>query len=107
MPDQAKFVTGSTMRHVAVMSSTGATGLLALFLVDLLDMYFISLLGEVELAAAIGFAGTILFFSTSVSIGLSIAQGALVSRYVAAVNESRRRMLLRAYLSIPLSLERL
>ncbi|WP_434361262.1 MATE family efflux transporter [Parasalinivibrio latis] len=82
MPDQAKFITGSTMRHVAVMSSTGATGLLALFLVDLLDMYFISLLGEVELAAAIGFAGTLLFFSTSVSIGLSIAQGALVSRAV-------------------------
>ena len=43
-------------------------------------MFFLSLLGEVELAAAVGFAGTILFFTTSISIGLSIAMGALVSR---------------------------
>nr|WP_305814435.1 MATE family efflux transporter [Photobacterium leiognathi] len=62
------------------MSGTGAIGLMALFLVDLLDMFFISLLGEVELAAAIGFAGTLVFFSTSISIGTSIAAGALVSR---------------------------
>lgn len=77
---QAKFVTGSPMRHIVVMSGTGAIGLMALFLVDLLDMFFISLLGEVELAAAIGFAGTLVFFSTSISIGTSIAAGALVSR---------------------------
>ncbi|WP_439899179.1 MATE family efflux transporter [Photobacterium leiognathi] len=77
---QAKFVTGSPMKHIVVMSGTGAIGLMALFLVDLLDMFFISLLGEVELAAAIGFAGTLVFFSTSISIGTSIAAGALVSR---------------------------
>ncbi len=82
MSTDARFISGSTMRHVVVMASTGATGLMALFLVDLLDMYFISLLGQVELAAAIGFAGTLLFFSTSVSIGISIAQGALVSRAI-------------------------
>ncbi|MGF1865058.1 MATE family efflux transporter [Enterovibrio norvegicus] len=81
---QAKFVNGSIMRHITVMSTSGAVGLMALFLVDLVDMFFISLLGQVELAAAIGFAGTIVFFSTSVSIGTSIATGALVSRALGA-----------------------
>lgn len=87
----AKFVTGSTMKHIIVMSGTGAVGLMALFLVDLLDMFFISLLGEIELAAAIGFAGTLVFFSTSASIGTSIAMGALVSRALGAGKKEKAR----------------
>ncbi len=59
---QAKFVNGAIMRHITVMSTSGAVGLMALFLVDLADIFFISLLGQVELAAAVGFAGTIIFF---------------------------------------------
>lgn len=62
------------------MTSASATGLLAMFAVDLIDMYFLTLLGEQELAAAVGFAGTLLFFLVSVSIGLQIALGALVAR---------------------------
>ncbi len=81
---QAKFLTGSTMRHIIVMSCTGAIGIMALFLVDLADMFFISLLGEVQLAAAIGFAGSLIFFSTSASIGCSIAVGALLSKSIGA-----------------------
>lgn len=45
---QAKFLTGSIMRHIVVMSGTGAIGLMALFLVDLLDMFFISMLGQIN-----------------------------------------------------------
>ena len=78
----SRFTSGSILRHVIVMASTGAVGLTTLFLVDLADMFFLSLLGEVALAAAVGFAGTILFFTTSISIGLSIAMGALVSRAI-------------------------
>lgn len=77
---QAVFTQGSTMRHVVVMTTASATGLLAMFGVDLVDMYFLTLLGEQELAAAVGFAGTLLFFLVSVSIGLQIALGALVAR---------------------------
>ncbi|OAJ94036.1 MATE family efflux transporter [Vibrio bivalvicida] len=85
MPDQsAKFVEGSTMRHILVMSGAGSVGLMALFVVDLVDMLFISMLGQVELAAAVGFAGTLVFFSTSISIGTSIAMGALVSKAIGA-----------------------
>ncbi|MEZ8968275.1 MATE family efflux transporter [Vibrio breoganii] len=81
---QAKFVEGSTMRHILTMSGAGSIGLMSLFIVDLLDMMFISMLGQVELAAAVGFAGTLIFFSTSISIGTSIAMGALVSKELGA-----------------------
>lgn len=72
------------MRHVIVMTSTGATGLVALFLVDFADMYFLSLLGEIEIAAAIGYAGTVMFFTVAIGIGLAIATTALVSKAVGA-----------------------
>ena len=89
----AKFVEGSTMRHILVMSGAGSVGLMALFLVDLLDMLFISMLGQVELAAAVGFAGTLVFFSTSISIGTSIAMGALVSKAIGAKQRDHARRL--------------
>ena len=76
--EQARFLSGSPMRHITVMSVTASVGLMAVFLVDLVDMIFISMLGQDELAAAIGYAGTILFFTTSFSIGVAIAAGALV-----------------------------
>ncbi len=76
----AKFVTGSTMRHVLTMTATGSIGLVAIFVVDALNLFYISRLGQKELAAAVGYAGTILFFFTSIGIGLSIAATALTSR---------------------------
>lgn len=88
-----RFVTGSTMGHIVAMTAAGATGLMALFLVDFADMYFISLLGEAALAAAIGFAGTVLFFTTAICIGMSIATGALVSRRVGAGDDEGARAL--------------
>ena len=78
--EPAKFVTGSTMRHVVTMTATGSVGLVAIFIVDALNLFYISLLGQQELAAAIGYAGTLLFFSTSIAIGLSIAATALTAR---------------------------
>ncbi|CAH0539184.1 MATE family efflux transporter [Vibrio marisflavi] len=87
----AKFVEGSTMKHILVMTGAGSVGLMGLFVVDLLDMLFISMLGQVELAAAIGFAGTLTFFSTSISIGTSIAMGALVSKAIGAKQRQKAR----------------
>ena len=51
------FLRGSTMKHVLVMTSTSSVGLLALFAVDVFDIYFINLLGDQRLVAAVGFAG--------------------------------------------------
>jgi putative MATE family efflux protein len=88
-----KFVEGSTMRHVVVMTATGSLGLMAIFVVDFLDLFYISLLGQQELAAAIGYAGTILFFMTSLCIGVSIAATALVSRALGARRREDSRRL--------------
>lgn len=76
----AKFTTGSTLRHVITMAATGSIGLIAIFVVDALNLFYISLLGVQELAAAIGFAATLMFFTVSFSIGLTIATSAVVSR---------------------------
>jgi len=90
---KGKFVSGNIFKHIVVMSSTNAIGLTALFLVDLADLFFISLLGEVELAAAVGYAGTIAFFSTSISIGLSISMTALVSKAIGEQNRLKAKRL--------------
>ena len=79
-PTAGKFVTGSTLTHVLNMTAAGSVGLIAIFAVDLLNLFYISLLGQKELAAAVGYAGTLLFFVLSIGIGLAIAVGALTSR---------------------------
>ena len=80
MAEQAKFLEGNLFRHITVMSLTASLGLMAVFAVDFVDMIFISMLGKAELAAAIGYAGAILFFTSSFGIGMAIAAGALVAR---------------------------
>lgn len=92
--EQAKFLNGDLTGHIITMSLTAAVGFVALFVVDLVDMLFISMLGIEELAAAVGFAGTILFATTSLSIGLGIAGGALVARALGQNRPDRARELL-------------
>ncbi len=81
---QAKFLTGNLLRHITVMSLTSSVGLMAVFAVDFINMIFISMLGKAELAAAIGYAGAILFFTSSVGIGMAISAGSLVARALGA-----------------------
>ena len=88
---QAKFLTGNLFSHVTVMSLTASIGLMAVFLVDFVDMIFISMLGKSELAAAVGYAGAILFFTTSFGIGMAISAGALVARALGAGQKERAR----------------
>jgi Na+-driven multidrug efflux pump len=80
------------MRHVAVMAGTGAIGLVAVFAVDLLNLFYITLLGERPVAAAVGFAGAVGFFQVSFAIGMTIGVGATVSRRIGAgrLAEARR-----------------
>lgn len=84
---EAKFVTGSLMRHVMTMTVTSSIGILAIFAVDFVDVIFISMIGQAELAAAVGYAGSLLFFTNSINIGLSIAAGALVAKSLGADEE--------------------
>jgi len=97
---QAKFIEGSIMRHVCVMTFAATVGLLSLFLVDLVDMYWLSLLGIVELAAAIGYAGSILFFNLAFCIGLSIGCSAVVSQSVGRGDQQKTRVLVGAVLLV-------
>ena len=86
-----RFVAGSTMRHVMVMTFTGAVGLMAMFLVDLADLWFLSLLGDPAITAAIGFAGTLVFINISFAIGAGIAAAALVARHVGSRDNAAAR----------------
>ena len=87
----ARFLHGSIFKHVVVMTLTGALGLMTLFIVELADLYFLSLLNNQQLTAALGFAGTLDFANLSLSIGTGIAAVALVSRNVGAGNTQRAR----------------
>ena len=88
---KAVFTEGSTMRHVLTMTSTGALGLLSIFFVDVVNLFYISLLGEQELAAAVGFASTIMFFMVSISIGFSIAATAITAKAIGSGDQEAAR----------------
>lgn len=89
----AVFLEGNLFRHISVMSLTSSVGLMVVFLVDFVDMIFIAMLGKQELAAAIGYAGAVLYCTTSFGIGMAIAGGALVARALGAddIEGARRR----------------
>ncbi|MBV2359296.1 MATE family efflux transporter [Thalassococcus sp. CAU 1522] len=92
MSERAKFLSGNLFAHVTVMSLTASVGLMAIFAVDFIDMVFIAMLGKAELAAAVGYAGAILFFTTSFGIGMAIAAGALVARALGAGQPDEARL---------------
>ncbi|MGU3536763.1 MATE family efflux transporter [Methylobacterium sp. A54F] len=91
--DAARFVQGSILRHVLVMSATGSVGLMAIFVVDLLSLLYVSKLGDPRLTAAVGFASIVQFFAVSINIGLMIAAGALVSRAIGSGDDAGARRL--------------
>lgn len=75
-----RFTHGPIMRHVAVMTLSGALGLTLMFLVDAATLLYIAMLGDEALTAAVGFAWTVQFFIVSVGLAATIAATALVSR---------------------------
>lgn len=91
-PQQAKFVEGSLFRHVAVMSLTSSVGLMAIFVVDLVNLLYISWLGDPVLTAAVGYAGAVLFFTTAFGIGLSVGVSALTARAIGARDAGGARL---------------
>ena len=90
-PAPSAFTVGSTLRHVLVMTATGAAGLVSVFMVEFLTLLYISRLGDTNLTAAVGYASQITFLLVSTNIGLTIAVGALVSRALGAGDRDRAR----------------
>lgn len=94
-----KFVTGSLLRHILVMTSAGAVGLMAIFTGDLINMVFLGLLKDEAVLAAVGYASSILFLNTSIGLGLSIAATSLVSTSLGAgLRQRARRFAVNAHL---------
>jgi putative MATE family efflux protein len=92
-PQKAVFVTGSTLRHVLVMSATGSVGLMAIFSVDFLSLFYIAQLGDPAATAGVGYATLVLFVAVSINVGLMIAVSALVGRALGAgAREEARAM---------------
>jgi len=88
-----RFVTGSITRHILVMTGTGAVGLMAIFFSDFANIFFLGLLGDLQVLAAVGYASGILFFMFSASIGMSIAVTALVAPALGASDIASARRL--------------
>lgn len=90
-PEKARFVTGSTMRHVLVMAGAGSAGLVAIFIVDFLNLFYISLLGDPSLTAAVGYASVLIYFFTTITIAVMTASTALVARAIGAQDRAHAR----------------
>jgi Na+-driven multidrug efflux pump len=73
------------------MTFAGALGLMSMFLVDLADLSYLSLLGKTAVTAAIGYAGTIVFTNLSLCIGTGIAASGLVAHNLGAEKPERAR----------------
>jgi putative MATE family efflux protein len=88
-----RFVTGSILRHIVVMTGTSAVGLMAIFVSDFATIFFLGLLGDLQLLAAVGYGGSILFFMFSAGLGMSIAVTSLVAPALGAQDFARARRL--------------
>lgn len=91
--NRAVFLDGSLLRHILVMTGTGAIGLMAIFLGDLANILFLGRLGDEAVVAAVGYAGSIQFLTISIGIGLAVAATSLVSPALGAGLRIRARRL--------------
>jgi putative MATE family efflux protein len=88
-----KFTSGSLLRHILVMTGAGAIGLVAIFAGDFANILFLSWLKDEAVVAAVGYGSSVLFFTISIGIGLSIAAASLVSPAIGAGDLPRARRL--------------
>ncbi|MFN3867506.1 MAG: MATE family efflux transporter [Hyphomicrobiaceae bacterium] len=88
---RAVFLDGSLLRHILVMTGTGAVGLMAIFVGDLANIFFLGRLGDEAVVAAVGYASSIQFLTISIGIGLAIAATSLVSPALGAGRRVRAR----------------
>jgi putative MATE family efflux protein len=89
--EEAVFVNGSLMRHVTVMTATASIGLMAIFVVDLLSLLYVSWLGRPEATAGVGFATIVLYLMISINLGFMIAVSALTARALGAGDRAAAR----------------
>ena len=76
---RAVFTQGSILRHVALMTLTSAVGLMAIFLIDLMSMFYISMAHRDAWRAAVSLMAKVLFFPLALNMGMMIGIGTVVS----------------------------
>lgn len=92
---------GSISNWLYKLTAPMVLGVLSIFLFNLVDTYFVSLLGT-EPLAAISFTFPATMMVTNLAIGLSIATGAVVAKSIGQKNKEQTRNLVTSsfYLSI-------
>lgn len=85
----ARFTQGSLARHVLAMVSASGVSLLAVFLVDILTLVYVSRLDDPRLLAAVGLAKTLMFVNAAFSSGVVIASGVVLSARIGKHAASR------------------
>ena len=76
---RAVFTQGSILRHLARMTLTSAVGLMAIFLIDLLSMFYVSLAHRDAWRSAVSLMAKVLFFPFALNMGMMIGIGTVVS----------------------------
>ncbi|WP_024680807.1 MATE family efflux transporter [Pseudomonas syringae] len=90
---KAVFTEGSVLRHVVFMTSTSATSLLSIFLIEVLTVVYIAMLRDDSLLAAFAVAKTLMFFIISMILGIAVAVSSTVSRALGSgVPDQARRL---------------
>ncbi|MDI2091159.1 MATE family efflux transporter [Commensalibacter oyaizuii] len=93
-----RFCEGSIMRHVIVMAGTGTVGLMAVFIVDFLNLFYISTLGDPQFTAAIGFVNSIGFLQIAICIGMSIGTVVITARLIGARQHEKAGRMVTSFL---------
>jgi Na+-driven multidrug efflux pump len=76
---RARFTQGSVAGHLIATASTSALSLLAVFLVDIFTLIYVSRLDDQVALAAVGLAKMLMFINSAFASGLVTAAGAVLS----------------------------
>ncbi len=82
--EEGVYTTGPVGRHLLRMAAPASMALLFIFLVDIVTLYYISLLGHEWLIAAVGLSRFIEFFVVAIGLAFASATTVLVSQSLGA-----------------------
>ncbi len=88
---KAVFTEGSTMRHVIVMTSTAAIGMMAIFFVDAVTLFYISKLNDPAQTAAVGRASYVIGFLIALTVGMMIGSSVVIAKSIGQEKEELAR----------------
>lgn len=80
----AKFLQGSIFQHIHKMTLSASIWITSIFIVSFVDMYFLSLLWQSELIAAVWYAWILVFILTSIGIAITIVMSSSISKLIGA-----------------------